>query len=128
MIQNGILRRLFAGFCVLPFFAFLLVLARHSYRVKELLICWLFFCLFFAVLALMFLGAVLACHAGLYFVKQERAANTITPELVAGLAEPPREAISGPRILVAGTHASLDALGAHPGLLIEVRPTTEAGV
>ena len=125
MIQNRILRRLLAGFCFLPFFAFLVGLARYSYRAKELLICWLFFCLFFAVAVLMFLGAVLACQAGHYLVRWVRAAYIVIPELVAGLAQPPQEDISGSRILVAYTRASVDGLGTHAAFLIKIGPTTK---
>ena len=125
MIQNRILRRLVAGSYVLPFCAFLLGLARHSYRAKELLVCWLLFCSFFAVLALIILGAVLACQAGHYLVRWVRAAYIVIPELVAGLAQPPQEDISGPRILVADTQESVHGLGTHAALLIKIRPTTK---
>ena len=128
MIQNRILRRLVAGSYVLPFFAFLLGLARHSYRAKELLVCWLLFCSFFAVVVLMFLGAVLACHAGYYLVTCVRAAYTVIPELVAGLAQPPEEDISAPRILIADTPASVDAFSVHAALLIKVRHVIKARV
>jgi hypothetical protein len=134
MVQKVILRRLPAGFYVLPLFAFLLGLARHSYRAKELLVCWLFFCSFFALLALMFLGAVLACYAGRRLVKWVRAANTVVPELAVWLAESPQETSSGPRILVSGTlklsagsRIPEDVLDPASWLLIEVMPSA-AGV
>jgi len=135
MIQKDILRRLLAGFCVLQFFVLLLWLTRYSYRVKELLVCWLLFCSFFAALALLFLGAMLACYAGLYLVRWASVSTTIIPELAACLAELPREAISGPRILVAGTLAlsaapsiTVKALDTQPCLLIEKLLSTENSV
>ena len=60
MIQKDIFRRLLAGFYFLQLSTLLLGLACYSYRVKELLVCWLFFCSLVALLALLFLGAVLA--------------------------------------------------------------------
>jgi hypothetical protein len=39
-------------------------LSLYSYRVRELFACWLFFFLVFVVLALLFLGGVLAWYAG----------------------------------------------------------------
>jgi hypothetical protein len=39
-------------------------LSLYSYRVRELFACWLFFFLMFAVLALVFVGGVLAWYAG----------------------------------------------------------------
>ena len=141
MIQKDILRRLLAGFYFLPFSVFLLCLTRYPYRVKELLVCWLFFCSLFAVLAFMLLAAVLACYAGHSLVNWVRAANTVIPdlvvipELVVCLAELPHEAISGQGILVAGTlktapgpYASVDALGARSCPLIEAAPLTEDSV
>jgi len=104
MIQKVILRRLLPGFYVLPFSVLLFGLTRYSYRAKELLVCWLFFCSLFALLALMFLGAVLACYAGWHLVNRVRVANAGIPESTACLEELPQEAISGPRIFVARTH------------------------
>ena len=132
MIQKDILRRLLAGFYVLPFSAFLLCLTYYSYRVRELLVAWLIFCSLFALLALMFLGVVLACSAGKYLVKWVSVANKVIPELAAGLAEFPPEAISDPRILVAetikladGPYAVVSAPDADSCAFIEI--TTPAG-
>jgi hypothetical protein len=135
MIQKNILRRLLAGFYVLQFSTFLLCLTAYSYRVKELLVCWLFFCSLFAVLATMFLCAVLAWYAGQYLVNWVGAANTVIPELVVCLVELPQEVASGPRILVAGnleaavaSYVPAAALDANSYLQIAVPPATEEGV
>jgi len=135
MIQKDILRRLLAGFYFLQFSTFLLGLTSYSYRVKELLVCWLFFCSLFAILSLICLGAVLICYAGQYLVKWVNVANTVIPELAVCLVELPQEAISVPRILVAGNleaavapHAPVDALDPNPYLQTAVPPSTEEGV
>jgi len=127
MIHKDLFRRFLVGIYVLAFFVLLFGLTRYSYRAKELLVCWLLLCSFFAVVALMFLGAVLAWYAGKYLVRWVSVAKTIIPELAVRFAGLPQEAISGLEILVAGTlnapastDASLDALGAHSGILIEV--------
>jgi len=44
----------------------LLGLSIYSYRVRELLICWLFFCLLFVLLVLLTLAGVVVSHAGKY--------------------------------------------------------------
>jgi len=120
---------------VLQFSVLLLWLARYSYRAKELLVCWLFFCSLFAVVALIFLGAVLACHAGQYLVKWVRVAKTVIPELAVCIAELPQEPVSGPRILVAATlplsvdlYTTVNTLDAHSRLLIEVAPSARDDV
>ena len=135
MIHKDILRRLLPGFYFLQFSALLLCLACYSYRVKELLVCWLFFCSLFALLAVMFLGAVLACYAGKYLVAWTTAARTVIPELAVCLVELPLDVISAPRILVTGTLAlpadpftTMNALDVPPSLLIEVPASTKDGV
>ena len=40
----------------------------YSYRVRELLVCCLFFSLLFVWLALVILGGVLACYVGKYAI------------------------------------------------------------
>jgi len=127
MIHKDLFRRFLVGFYVVAFSALLFGLTRYSYRAKELLVCWLLLCSFFAVVALILLGAVLAWYAGRYLVKWVSVAKTIISELAVRFVELPQEAISGLEILVAGTlktpastDASLDALGAHSGILIEV--------
>jgi hypothetical protein len=135
MIHKHILRRLLPGFYFLQFSALLLGLSCYSYRVKELLACWLFFCSLFAMLAVMFLGAVLACYAGKYLVAWTTAVHTVIPELAVCLAEPPLDVVSVPHILVTGTPAlsadpytTVSALEVPPCLLIEVPASTETSV
>ena len=103
MIQKDVLRRLVATFYVLQFSTFILCLTCYSYRVRELLVCWLFFCFLSAVLAIAILGALLVCYAGQYLLNWVGAANKVLPDLVVCLAEIPQEASSAPRIIVAGT-------------------------
>lgn len=135
MIQREILRRLLAGFYVLQFSAFLLCLTWYSYRVKELLVCWLFFCSFFAVLALILLGIVFAYYAARHLVNWVKVVYTGIPELAAFLAELPQEAIPGSRIPAAvavesplGPYTTVNAVEAPPCLLIEVSLSIENGV
>ena len=135
MIQKAFLRRLLPGFYLLQFSTLLLCVARYSYRVKELLVCWLFFCSLFALLALMFLGAVLVCYAGKYVVAWTNAVHTVIPELAVCLVELPLDVISAPRILVTGTlalsadpYTPVTALEVPPCLLIEVPASTEIPV
>jgi hypothetical protein len=135
MIQQVILRRLFKGFYFLQFSALLLGLACYSYRVKEFLVCWLFFCSLFAVLALMFLGAVLACYAGKYLLAWTTAAHTVIPKLAVCLVELPLDVISAPGILITWTIAlsadpstTVDALDVPACLLVEVPVSTEISV
>ena len=122
MMHKNFFRRFLVGFYFLAFSALLFGLTRYSYRAKELLACWLLLCSFFAVVAVMFLCAVLAWYAGKYLVKWVSVTKTIIPELAVRFAELPQEAISGLGILIAGTlktpastEASLDALEAHSG-------------
>ena len=137
MIEKDILRRLLARFYVLQFSTFLLCLTCYSYRARELLACWLFFCFLFAVLAIAFLCALLACYEGQYLLNWVGAANTVIPELVVCLAELPQEAVSGPRILVVGVleptvgpyaTADVDVVDANASLLLAVPPSTGKGV
>jgi hypothetical protein len=135
MFQKYIFRRLTLGFYVLPFSALLLGLTRYSYRAKELLVCWLFFSSFFAVLALIFLCIVLACYAGRHLVNWMRVANRVIPELAVCLVEAPQEAISDPRIpgagtfkLSAGPYPLLEAIDPASFLRIEIAPSAEDDV
>jgi hypothetical protein len=135
MIQKDTLHRLLAGFYFLQVCAVLLALTCYSYRVRELLVCWLFLCSLFALIALPFLGAVLAWLAGQYLLKWVSAAKTLIPELAVRFAELPPDAISAPRILVAGTpasmtgpYASVDVLAPHSGRLINVVSSSKANV
>lgn len=127
MTRENIVRRLPARFCALPFSVFILVLTYCSYRAKELLVCWLLFCSFFALLALMFLGVVLVFFAGQHLVQRVRAANSLIPMLAARLAELSQEPVSGPRFLV--TAALKLAVGPCPvGNVPDADPCTLAGI
>jgi len=135
MIQKDILRRLLARFYFLPFSAFFPCLACYSYRVRELLVCWLFFSSLFASIALLFLAVVLAGYAGRYLMKYVSVVKTVIPELAVRFAELPPDAISEPRILVAGalgrltgSYACADPPDSHSGRLINVGASIEASV
>jgi hypothetical protein len=65
----------------------LLGLSLNSYRVRELLVCWLFFSLLFVLLALLILGGVLACYAGECVTVWARATAPVSPVLALGSAE-----------------------------------------
>jgi hypothetical protein len=52
---------------------------RHSYRVRELFVPWLFFCVLFVLLALAILAAVLAFHVGKYLFQRVHAAGAVPP-------------------------------------------------
>jgi hypothetical protein len=51
---------------VSQFSGLLLGVSLHSYHVRELLACWLYFCFLFALLALVISGGVRAGYAGKY--------------------------------------------------------------
>ena len=106
MIQKAILPLQLPGLCVLTFLALLLALARYSYRAKELLVCWLFFCSFFVALVLIFLGAVLTFRAGENLVKMLAVARKLAPKLALYLAQLLQQAISAPRIIAAAVPRS----------------------
>jgi hypothetical protein len=103
MIQKAILRLQHPGLCVLTFLALLLALARYSYRAKELLVCWLLFCSFFAASALIVLGITFGCFAGHLLLKWLKEVKAVIPELVVALAEAPQESLSVPEILTSAT-------------------------
>jgi len=136
MIQRELPRRLLAGFCVLQSSAFLLALTCYSYRARELLVCWLFFCSLFAGLALILLAIVMVYYSALHLANWVRVVYAGIPELAAFLAELPQEAIlPGPRIPAAvavesplGPNTTVNALDAPSCLLIEVSLAIESGV
>jgi hypothetical protein len=135
MVQKAILRLQLPGLYVLPFSAFLLALARYSYRAKELLVCWLFFCFFFAVVALTFLGIGFAYSAVHHFLKWLSVVKAVIPELAVALAEVPEEPVSAPPVLAAATlNLSLApcapriALNSASCLRIELAPSSEDDV
>jgi hypothetical protein len=51
----------------------------YSYRVQELLICWLFFCLLFVLLVLLTLAGVLVSHAGKYVLDWTNEGALVAP-------------------------------------------------
>jgi hypothetical protein len=59
----------------------LLGLSLYSYRVRELVACWLFFILLFVVLALLILAGALAWYAGTIAVHWARTTAPVTPVL-----------------------------------------------
>jgi hypothetical protein len=77
----------------------LLGLSLYSYRVRELVACWLFFMILFVVLALLVLGAVLAWYAWIYASHWARTTTPVVPVLALASAEIHLETISGPRDL-----------------------------
>jgi len=135
MMHKVPMHRFPARFYVLPLSAFLLALTVYSYRLRELLVCWLLFCSLFALLALVVLGAALACYLAQNLGKWVGVAKIVIPELAESLAKLAREATSAPRIIVAGdlkaaagSPASVGVLDAHSCLLIEAVPPAEISV
>ena len=60
-------------------FGLVLGLSLYSYRVQELLVCWLFFIILFVALALLVIGAVLAWYAGKWATDWARTTVPLTP-------------------------------------------------
>ena len=58
-----------------------------SYHVRELLVCWLFFSVPFALLALLLLGVVVACNAGQHLVHWTGARIEVEPLVVLAVDE-----------------------------------------
>ena len=77
----------------------LLGLSLYSYRVRELVACWLFFITMFAVLALLILGAVLAGYAGKWVTDWAHITVPLTPVPVLASAGVHPETNSGARQL-----------------------------
>jgi hypothetical protein len=65
----------------------LLGLSLNFYRVRELLVCWLFFSLLFVLLALLILGGVLACYVGECVTVWARTTAPVSPVLALGSAD-----------------------------------------
>ena len=135
MIQREILRRLLAGFYLLQFSALLLCLSCYSYRVKELVVCWLFFCSLFAALAVILLAAMFSYHAALHLVNWVKVVYAGIPELAAFLAELPQEVILGRQIPAAvvvelpiNLYPTTKALNIPSRLLVDAAPSIEDGV
>lgn len=135
MVLKYILRHFREGLPVLPFTGLLLGLGFYSYHIRELLVCWLFLGLLFAVLTLAALGVLLAGHAARYLATWIRAAAAVAPELAICPAEPRQESVPDPRILAAGPlnvaagrHPSAEELEVRSGQLIEAAASTEGYV
>ena len=135
MIQKYNLRQARAGVCSLSPIALLLGLVFCSYRARELLVCWLFFGLFFAVLAVVLIGGVGAYSAGKYITERVLAIVPRTPELPIGLPEVPPEIIPGTIIdnsaaceVTAISQLPPEMLDRHPYLLIPAVATVEVSV
>jgi hypothetical protein len=77
----------------------LLGLSLYFYSVRELAVCWLFFILFFAVLALLVLGGVLAYHAGKYAAHWARTTVPVAPVPPLVAAAVHLESVAGTRKL-----------------------------
>lgn len=72
---------------VLQFSGLFLGLSLYSYHVRELLICWLFFCLVFFSVALAVLGGVLVGYAGKRVTVWACAAARMTPVVALGFGK-----------------------------------------
>ena len=94
MIRKVLFRRFVLGSYFLGFSALLFGLTRYSYLARELLVCWLFFCSLFAVLALALFAAVLAAFAGQHFLKLLSVAKLVIPDLAAALVAAPAPILS----------------------------------
>jgi hypothetical protein len=80
---------------VSKFSPLLLGLGLYSYRVRELLVCWLFFSALFVSLGVVMAGGVLACYAGKYVFHWASSAAPVTPVVVIVPVEFQVKAISG---------------------------------
>jgi peptidoglycan/LPS O-acetylase OafA/YrhL len=84
---------------VLQLSGLLLGFSLYSYRVRELVVCWLFLIILFVALALLILGAVLAWYAGIYASHWVRTTTPVVPVLVLASAGVHQETNSGARQL-----------------------------
>jgi hypothetical protein len=76
-------------------FGLFLGLSLYSYRVQELVVCWLFFIILFVVLALLVLGGVLAWYAWKWATDWARTTVPLTPVPVLASAKVHLETIAG---------------------------------
>jgi len=69
--------------CVMSFAAlgWLLGINLNSYRLHEVLVCWLFFSLMFLSLALVILAGALVCCAGKCVIAWANKATRMTPKV-----------------------------------------------
>jgi hypothetical protein len=135
MIHKDLFRRFLVGFYAVAFSVLLFGLTRYSYRAKELLVCWLFFCSFFAVLAVALFAAVLASLAGQYFLKLFSVAKLVILDLAAALAAAPRRPATVRPFLATATFkfpvdscSTVVALVSASYLLVESTPLPEKPV
>jgi hypothetical protein len=75
------------GHYAFPFLGVPVGLGLYSYRLRELLVCWLFFIILFVVLALFILGAVLAWYACKRATHWARTTEPVTPVFALASAE-----------------------------------------
>ena len=84
---------------VSQFSGLLVGLSLSSYFIRELLVCWLFFCLLFVCVALLLLSGVLAVRAGEYLTVWARTLGRMTPVVALAHAALPVKSISDARKL-----------------------------
>jgi len=96
---EGVVLQLRESHRVSKLFGLFLGLSLYSYRVQELVVCWLFFIILFVVLALLVLGAVLAWYAGKWATDWARTTVSLTPVPVLASAKVHLETIAGAREL-----------------------------
>jgi hypothetical protein len=88
------LRHLSKCYRAVEFSGACLGLSLTSYRLRELLLCWLGFSLLFVLLALAILVVVLACYAGRHAARWVLAVAPDAPVLALGSAEPDLKALA----------------------------------
>ena len=79
---------------VSQFSGLLVGLSLSSYFIRELLVCWLFFCLLFVCVALLLLSGVLAVQAGEYLTVWARTLAGMTPVVALAHTDLPLKNIS----------------------------------
>jgi hypothetical protein len=84
---------------VSQFSGLLLGLSFYSYHVREFLVCWLLFCLLFALLALVILGGVFAAYAGNHAIHWASVAVRVAPIIALDSDEIQLDALPGGRKL-----------------------------
>jgi hypothetical protein len=129
MNPKAFFRRFQVGFYFLASCGLLFGLTRSSYRAKELLACWLFFCSCFAAIVLLLVGGVLATFAGHLLVKWLSKVKLAIPELAVALVEVSKGHAPVPVILAAATLefsvvpcAPVGAVHSASNLLVEAAP------
>jgi hypothetical protein len=135
MREKDIVRLLRAGFSVPQFCVVSLGLALHSYYARELLVCWLLFCLSFAALTGVILGVVLVCYAGKYIAATVVDMATRVREHPMDFSGTPQETILTTRIansavaeVAAARQPSAGALGLELYVFVPAAYRTEVSV